>query len=217
MNLRTAYTLNPNRANKLQLELAIQEMKRQYVISSKALQRRGETSEVMKTVGERIDHNPDLYSKKVSQLTLNEAKEVFTTYRDYHAHRTYDKTSGKFKGYEENVTRTLTGYQDYIKKVGSDVLNYDDYSKLPQDLRTELWNIIKNVRKSPDARDLFLSRKVEANVLYQSGRNIKEVMNFIKAGITDPVEIVKRLREGVEKEILNAPPDTELEIPFFKR
>ena len=209
MNLRTAYTLNPNRANKLQLELAIQEMKRQYAISSKALQRRGETSEVMKTVGERIDQHPDLYSKKVSQLTLNEAKEVFTTYRDYHAHRTYDKTSGRFTGYQENVTRTLTGYQDYIKKVGSDVLNYEEYEKLSQKNRSDLWNIIDKVRKSPEGRQYFLDRKISPDTLYQSGRNIKQIMDYIKGGVTDPVELLNKLQE----DILNSQPD-ELEIPF---
>lgn len=209
MKLNTAIKLNPNKATKLQLELAIQEMKRQYVISSKALTRRGEASELMKTVSERIEAQPDLYSKRVSDLTLNEARTVFTTYRDYQAHRTYDKTTGRFTGYKENITRTASGYLDYTKKVGEDILNYSEYSKLSQEERADIWEIIDKVRKSPQGRAYFISSKVSPDILYQSGKNIKTVMDYIKGGMTDPNEIVKRL----EEEVLNAQPQVD-DIPF---
>ena len=198
MNLRKSYSLNPNKATKLELQLAIQELKRQYVVSSNAIKRRGETSELMKTVEDRISSNPSLYDKKVGQLTTNELREVFSTYRDYSARRTYDPITGQFTGYRETQTRTLKGYQEYQKRVGEEILGYDKYSSLSQDERKHIWDIIDKVREMD--KSLFLGSKISPEARYQSGKNIKQVMNFIKDGVEDPVELLEKLRNTITEE-----------------
>ena len=198
MNLKSAYSLNVNRATKEELQLAIQELKRAYAVRSNAFKRHGETTELMKTVQERIDTNPSLYDKKVGQLSINEAREVFQTYRDYSARRTYDPISGKFTGYRETVTRTRKGYLEYQRKVGEDVLGYEKYHKLSESDRKDIWDIIDKVREMD--KSLFLNSKISPESRYQSGTNIKQVMEFIKGGITDPVLLLEKLQEQVNTE-----------------
>ena len=198
MRLQDAYRLNPNRASKQQLQLAISELKRTYAVSANAFKRHGETPELMKTVEERISSNPSLYDKKVGQLTINEAREVFSTYRDYSARRTYDPISGHFTGYKETVTHTRAGYLDYQRRVGEDVLGYDKYNKLSQSDQKGIWDIIDKVREMD--KSLFLNSKISPEARYQSGTNIKQVMSYINQGITDPVEILNLISAKAEEE-----------------
>lgn len=195
MRREDAYKINPNTANKLQLELAIQELKRTYKVSSNAFKRHGETTELMKSVEKRIELNPELYNKRVSDLTINEAREVFTTYRDYSARRKYNPDTGKFEGWRETVTRTRQGYLEYTTKVGKDILGNEQYSKMTQDEQKRIWDIIDKVRDMD--KSVFLSSRISPDVRYQSGTNIKQIMEYIDAGVDDPVAILSKLNEEI--------------------
>ena len=191
MNKRQAYSIDVNKATLQQLRPAIAELKRRYAISSKAFERRGMEPHPMKTVKARIDARPDLYEKRVGQLSISEARSVYSTYRDYFARQLYDD-EGHFVGYRETVTSTVAGYNQYINQVAQEVLNYPDYNRLTPQAQKEIWDIIDKIRDTDPS--LFLSNKVSPDVMYQSGTNIKQVMTYIKEGITDPMEILAKIK-----------------------
>lgn len=194
MKLSQAIKLNPSKANRQQLFEAVVDLKREYSKSAKAFERHGREPEVLKTVRERMASDPELYDKKMGSMSLNELREVFGTLRDYHAHRTYSE-DGRFKGWEENVTRTMGGYQDYLHNVAVDVLGFEQYEKMSQSDQKHIWDIIDKVREMNG--DYFRSKGLNPNVAFQSGTNIKEVMSYIKNGVTDPVILFNMLEQHV--------------------
>lgn len=194
MNKQEAYSLDVHKSTLQDLRPAIAELKRRYSISSKAFDRRGVEPFPMKTLKARVEARPDIYEKKVGQLSLAEARSVYSTYRDYFARQLYDDT-GHFAGYGETVTSTVSGYTKYIDTVAREILDYPEYVNMTQKEQTEkIWDIIDRIR---DTDGSLFGGNTEPNILYQSGTNIKLIMSYIKDGMSDPEEI----RDAIDKHI----------------
>lgn len=196
MKLSQAIKINPLKASRQELFEAVVDLKREYTKSAKAFERRNMTTEVLKTVQNRMSGNPELYDKKLGSMSVNELREVFSTFRDYHAHKTYNQ-EGRFEGWQVNKTRTLSGYQNYLHDVATNVLGYEEYEKLNQAQQRDIWSLIDAVRTSQQGEGYFHSSSITPNVAFQSGANIKEIMSYIKSGVTDPAELLNMLQQHV--------------------
>lgn len=195
MKLKQAYDLNPQKATRQELNIAITELKRSYKVSAGAFERRGIETELLKTVKAREEAFPELFGKGIWKLSDKDAKTVFETYRNYFRRPTYDDNHRK-TGYTKNITSTYTGWKTYQEKISDQVLDWSGYKKVSEERKKEIWDIIDKVRDMD--KSLFMSDKISPDILYQSGTNIKKVIAFIKNGFDDPVEIFSRLKEQVE-------------------
>lgn len=173
MNISDALNLNASKASLKQLRSATSVLKSSFNRSANAISRIGYETELMKTVGARIETDP-IYSKPTGKLTREELQEVYGTYREAKGHRIID--NGKVLGWEENLTSTKAGFLQNQRNIARNVLGYNDYDKLSQDDQKALWDRIDDIRSASEGHF------IPGNGVYGSGTNIKKVTAWINQG-----------------------------------
>lgn len=191
MTINEALNLNAKTASNKQLQQAVMRLKSSFHRSANAIAQLGYETELMKTVGARIETEP-IYSKSTLKLNREELQEVFSTYREAKGHRIVDR--GKVIGWEENLTSTKTGFLKNQKNIAKNILGFKGYTKLTQEQQKNLWEIIDDVRS---AREGYFK---PGSGVYGSSENLKKITSWINQGITDRNELIRKLEGKTTQE-----------------
>lgn len=199
MKLRDAVRLAEiNTDNISEARKAITELKRSYAVSSKALERHGYEPKQLRETRERIQQNPLLYKEKIKDLNVNQLREVYSTYKKYFYSEQYGFKKSTVKDYKQLLKEQerILGIKGYSSKRWS------------EDQRTQLWNLIEEVRNL--GSEFFIKQGISPDFLYSSGRSIREIAVMINnENITDPVELLSRLRNQIDETYSNTSEEFE--------
>lgn len=174
-----------------ELNQAYGTLKRSFARSAKTFDTKGYRPGLLKRTREELSeasHIRDAFQRRQRETAIM---------RDYFYH-----TVPGDREPTRTQTSTVKGYREYLKHTGR-VLGIANYAtnEWTEDQRSDLWemiDIVQELAHQQGGENLF-QRGTAGNVLYQSGTNFRQIAIMVgRLDMTDPNEILRKLRERVE-------------------